>query len=313
MKFVKTLMLVLCTIVLSAGTVFADGSDTKDNYVAGTGAGASLTTGNGNLFVGISAGYATTTGSANTALGYSALRDMTTGRGNIAIGYMAGEAHTTGSHDLYIGTRFYPTSGIFGSFDTGFFGINNTAPAVALDVTGAIASSGAITATSIATPTSGVALSIPDSVNVTGVLTVGIIKTATAGTQLSLADSVDISGALTVSGTLNYISKVQTITGDSTLTASMSGDILCNNGAGGAFEITLPVCAAGLQFTFIATDADSLIAVSASGDSIFYSTTGKPMLECHALYATYTIKGVPSLGGQFNWAVTANEGTIAGF
>ena len=154
MRFSRILALLPFVVCALIGPVLADGSDVLDNYVAGTHAGGNIETdtsgdkGSGNTFVGQTAGRADTTGVANTGLGYGALRGVTTGRGNIGIGYMAGQDLTTDTHKLHIGTSFYPTYGIWGTLSSGFIGINNSSPAVALDVTGAITASGIITGAS---------------------------------------------------------------------------------------------------------------------------------------------------------------------
>lgn len=124
----RTFISLFIAALLLGGVVWADGTDSKGNYFAGTGSGGSITSAD-----------------ANTGIGYYALPNLTTGRGNIAYGYMAGESVTTGSHGLFITNRFYPTYGFFGDFSTGYFGVNNTSPAVALDVTGAITASSTIT------------------------------------------------------------------------------------------------------------------------------------------------------------------------
>lgn len=139
----KKIISLVSLLALLSVTVLSDGTDTMDNYLAGTNAGANLETdstgfrASGNTFVGVSSGEADSTGSANTGLGYGTLRGLTTGRGNLGLGYMSGQGLTTESHKLYIHTGYYPTYGIFGDFSTGYFGINKSSPTVALDVTGA--------------------------------------------------------------------------------------------------------------------------------------------------------------------------------
>jgi len=121
------------------------------NYTAGTNAGNAVTTGTDGVYVGDYAGYYTTTGSGNVMLGmYSGYRN-TTGKGNIYLGYMAGYSNTTSNYKLYITNGFYPASGIFGDLSTGYFGINNTSPSVALDVTGDAEISGTLTVSSTLT------------------------------------------------------------------------------------------------------------------------------------------------------------------
>ena len=96
---------------------------------------------------------------------------------------------------------FYPTNGIFGDYATGFFGVNNTTPSVAWDITGALSVSGTvalgstITATSIATPILGIEFLVADSLIVEGT-----IATPLLGTELAIDDSVDVSGVLLVTG-----------------------------------------------------------------------------------------------------------------
>ena len=114
-KYIIFLVLLLAPVVIALG----DGTDTKDNYTAGTGALASLTTGR-----------------ANTALGAYNLRNLTTGWGNIGIGMMAGEDITTDAHKLRIGNGYYKTNGIFGDLSTGYYGLNNSSPTATLDMDG---------------------------------------------------------------------------------------------------------------------------------------------------------------------------------
>ena len=145
----------LAVIILCGAFVYADGTDSYDNYLTGTGAGTGLSTvtygrrGATNVFVGPYAGTSDTTGNGNVGIGYGALRRNTTGSGNVAIGYGAGGTATTGVGKLFIETYLYPATGIYGDFATGYFGINNTSPSVALDITGDAAISGAISLSAI--------------------------------------------------------------------------------------------------------------------------------------------------------------------
>ncbi len=120
-----------------------------DNYKGGlsTTAGSSITTGDEGTYVGSYAGFHVTTGYANTMLGQFTGYQTTTGTGNVYLGYMAGYSNTTSNYKLYITTGYYPAYGIFGAFNTGFFGVNTTSPTVAWDVAGALAVSGASTFT----------------------------------------------------------------------------------------------------------------------------------------------------------------------
>ena len=61
-----------------------------DNEFQGTGAGASLTTGDYNAFYGDSAGASVTSGSFNIFMGSAAGRDHTNTEKNVYIGYQSG-------------------------------------------------------------------------------------------------------------------------------------------------------------------------------------------------------------------------------
>ncbi len=89
-------------LILAGGTgttIVDDGAGTftwnvalggvQDNTLAGTLAGASITTGNGNTLIGSSAGTAITEGQFNVHVGYLAGSTATDGTGQIAIGYLA--------------------------------------------------------------------------------------------------------------------------------------------------------------------------------------------------------------------------------
>jgi hypothetical protein len=179
----KKILLFLVVAVLCGVFVYADGTDSYDNYLAGTGAGSGLSTvtysrrGATNVFVGPYAGTEDTTGSGNVAVGYGALRRTTTGQGNVALGYGAGGTATTGSGKLFIETAMYPTGGIYGDFNTGYFGVNNTSPTVALDITGSAKVSGTLAISGNVTGTVPIFAVISDTV-LTDAQTVGGLWTA---------------------------------------------------------------------------------------------------------------------------------------
>ncbi len=177
-----TLTILMLTLFMVSGTALA-----QENELSGTDAGGSLTTGTDDAIYGDYAGQALTTGSGDTFLGYGAGRNMTTTRGSILIGYLAGDALTvTDNHLLVIGTQYYPSNGIFGNFSTGFFGINNTAPGVALDVTGAIRASGALLI--------GGGTTFGSAIIVTPSLHVNLNVNASAGDSAAVLTEIDGGG-----------------------------------------------------------------------------------------------------------------------
>lgn len=77
---------------------------TKENYLIGYEAGASITTGQYNSFLGFQAGKSNTIGNWNTFLGYQAgLTNQ--GSDNTFIGYQAGMMHTSKGGNVYIGSK----------------------------------------------------------------------------------------------------------------------------------------------------------------------------------------------------------------
>ena len=144
----KRYLIFILLLLIPLGYAISQTTDVMDNYTAGTGAGATLETdatgfrAANNTYVGTYAGNADSTGRGNTGIGSGALRGITTGFGNTGLGMEAGRGLTTESYKLYIETGWYPGTGFYGDFSTGFFGINNTSPNVALDITGALAVSG---------------------------------------------------------------------------------------------------------------------------------------------------------------------------
>ena len=77
---------------------------TKDNYLIGYEAGASITTGQFNSFLGFQAGKANSTGNWNTFLGYQTGLNNT-GSDNTFIGYQAGMLHQFGGGNVYLGSK----------------------------------------------------------------------------------------------------------------------------------------------------------------------------------------------------------------
>ncbi len=216
MKYTFLLILLICLIPAIS---HADGTDAYGNVLYGTGAGASLETdGTGaraveNTVVGYGALGSDSTGSAHTVLGFGAARNLTSGIGTIVIGYLAGDTLTVASHRLVIQNGFYPAYGIFGSLNTGYFGINNASPAAALDVTGSISASGSITGlvrcTAVTTDTvmtlanfpSGSLISVTNTCEITlPTATAGVTYTFFAvGTDSTIikagaSDNVDVPG-----------------------------------------------------------------------------------------------------------------------
>jgi hypothetical protein len=109
-----------------------------ENNTLGTGAGSMLGIySHSNTYLGEAAGLADTSGVGNTGIGYGAGYMNRSGAGNIYLGYMAGYTNSS-SYKLFIQHYRYPTYGIFGTLSSGYFGINNSSPAVALDVTGGV-------------------------------------------------------------------------------------------------------------------------------------------------------------------------------
>ncbi|MEJ5317439.1 MAG: hypothetical protein WHS63_10560 [Tenuifilum sp.] len=77
---------------------------TKDNYLIGYEAGASMSSGIYNSFLGYQAGKNNSTGNLNTFLGYQAgLNNQ--GSDNTFIGYQAGMMHTSKGGNVYIGSK----------------------------------------------------------------------------------------------------------------------------------------------------------------------------------------------------------------
>ncbi len=98
-----------------------------ENNTSGTGAGSRITTGDENILYGSHAGHTLTSGSGNTFVGYSSGYSGYSTTGSVKLGYMAGYSDTT-SNKLMIVTGFYPSYGIFGLFNSGYFGVNTTTP-----------------------------------------------------------------------------------------------------------------------------------------------------------------------------------------
>lgn len=318
------LLLAISLVFLTAlpALVYSDGTDTADNYVAGTGAGANLETdgtgfrGTGNVFIGVSAGYADTTGSANVGIGYRALTNLTTGRGNIAIGYVAGESVTTGSDGLFINNRYYPSYGIFGTFSTGYFGINNTSPVSALDVTGAVKAdslniAGDVAFAGDATVTGDITISgrayVDSLSNPAGALVIP--------DSLSVKYLTDFAEGFTVTGTTYGATHlIVDVTTNMTLTSSDYGKTYFARALPSKKEITLWDAAAGANSTFIVDDADTLQVTAAAGDTIYFRAAGSSTLSAYKTLASIVanFKAVGASGNSiYIESYMGTNGTIA--
>ncbi len=116
-----------------------------ENYLAGTNAGMSLLSkATDNTMVGDYTGVSLLRGKGNVYLGMYAGQKGYGTSGTVKLGYMAG-ASDSSSHKLFLTTGFYPASGLFGDFSTGYFGINTASPSYNLQVTGTGYFSGALT------------------------------------------------------------------------------------------------------------------------------------------------------------------------
>lgn len=114
------------------------GSVADGNTAVGNVALQAVTEGDGNTAIGSDAGLIVSTGSNNTLIGFLAADALTTGSSNIIIGANTDAPSATGSNQLNIGNTIY------GDLANDYVGIGNTAPSVALDVTGDIEYTGVI-------------------------------------------------------------------------------------------------------------------------------------------------------------------------
>ena len=283
----------------------------QNYFTTSVSAGNAITTGLENTGVGTNALYRLTTGRGNVALGAYAGRSQTTTHGCIYIGYMAGEANTT-AHKLFINNSWYPTYGIFGTMSSGYFGINNTSPSVALDVTGAL---------NVST-TSTLEYVLADSIVVkptaAGANYLQRWKSST-GTTVAYMDSLgglDMESNLNVNGTLtlntnnfsNYKQVTEIIDAADALTASQSGLLSIYRPLTAKRTATLPECAAGLIFEFMVADADSLLIKAASGDSLITSA-GAAYVTQSSVAGTVRLVAIDTV----RWIMVYTLGTWTGY
>ena len=232
-------LLIFLTICALCGALYVFAENTK----SGTGSLAAVTTGDEDVAIGPYSLMSNTIGMGNTALGAYAGRAAVTVNGGLYLGYGAGVSNTS-AHKLYINTMFYPSYGIFGDFSTGYFGVNKTSPTVAFDVTGAI------TASTTVTGTTGTFTTVNASGNITGKRPIHSITAAadtfyTTVTPYSSAAPNCISGVVFVAQPMAQKS-----------------------------SLFLQGAATGLEFDVVVGDADSLRIVAATGDSIYLAGTG---------------------------------------
>jgi hypothetical protein len=107
------------TVTISTGQLRAYGAGgVTTNFVAGSGAGADMTTSSGTTLVGSNAGQDLTTGTSNTLIGYNAGKDLINRNFNTYIGQNAGSAVNDSNRVTGIGVQtFVGATGI--SYSTG--------------------------------------------------------------------------------------------------------------------------------------------------------------------------------------------------
>jgi len=306
----------------------------SENVADGVGALNAVTTGEENTGIGGYALPSLTTGHGNTAIGAYAGRSALTVNGGVYLGYGAGGTNTS-AHKLFIQTMFYPTYGIFGDFSTGYFGVNNSSPTAALDVTGSALISGTLGLTG--------ALTLSDRVVISDSLLVSKEQTPVfADSSLALTVA---SGNPTIAfkASDGDASNITVNTSDQILFQSASGGYLFDAASWGALKnvalvtaasdsayasgtlkssgtvfvaramaqkstLFLPAAVAGLNYEAFVADADSLLIQVASGDSLLTSA--------NAAYVTQssvagTVKLVAIDGVR--WLMTYTLGTWTGY
>lgn len=291
MKLLKICNVFIISILLSA-PVFAQST------TYGTDALTSETTGTDNAAFGLRALSSLTTGQGNTAFGPYAGRSSLTSNGGIYLGYGAGWNNTT-AHRLFIQTRFYPDYGIFGSLDTGYFGINNSSPTVAWDVTGDMKISGTFTPSGdVMVDGDTLSVSAEALISYDGEADTSTVRiTSTPNIALygadgdayligiDTGDQADFTGASggysfdgAVTGTTGVFSGILSgyrtvlynMDADSTLTTLLAppGSLIATISVSAKRTYTLPAAAVGLEYPISVTDSDSLRFTTADGDSI---------------------------------------------
>lgn len=130
----------------------------------------------------------------------------------------------------------------------------------------------------LGTPTSGTLTNctgLPISTGVSG-LGSGVATFLATPSSANLASAVTdetgtgalVFGTAPVLTSPNIIKKVTAKTSNYTLLATDSGTVFTNAGAAGSVSFTLPTAAAGLEYTIIATTAQTVVLVADSGHTI---------------------------------------------
>ncbi len=236
-----------------------------------------LTEGFYNSALGFQAGGLMTTGQDNTAMGYNAIGGLTTGSGNVGLGSQAGRYHSDGlttltdpEYSVYIG---YLACGKDNSDSNSIvIGGNN---AIGLGANTTVIGTSATTLTRLFGDL-GVGTDAPSAkghfIKTTEQLRLGYDASNYA------SFTVDASGNLTIAetgttpslytATLRAGIKVTPVTATASPAATDTRTLYNNIGDSDGSTITLPSCAAGLQFTACVMVAQTLTVTAGSGDVI---------------------------------------------
>ena len=245
-----------------------------DNYKSGTDAGGKITTGDDNYISGDWAGEYLTTGVGNTLIGQYAGHQLSTGKGNILLGYMGGYSLTTSNYKLYITNGFYPAYGIFGDFSTGYFGINNTSPTVALDITGSLLISGTFGLTGVMTFTDDIIAKGDTTLFSAEAIVSNPTESDTSDVKIvyrsgSTGDPIiTFHDSIGGTGNLDFTSDILSLTGSTFKATSgiISTPIGATGAAAGGFTTITASGTAGV--TGISTLSDDVLAI---GDTTVFS------------------------------------------
>lgn len=263
----------------------------RNNILAGwlgstnTGLGVSslaATTGTNNTAIGVSALTANTTGTNNTVLGYNA-GNAITGSNNIAIGAGAAVPTAASNNQLSIGNSIY---GLNMGQATPYIGINNSAPAAALDVTGNGKFSGNLS-------TSGNLTQLG-----TGAFTTG-------------SGTVSLNGATSISGSNTFSTGTGSVllNGNTTLT---SGNSLTFSGStSGTVAITASPITTPYPLVLPTAQGAAGTSLTNDGTGILSWTTGSSSSAISSLMSATKANTIDNVGYAQTWTWNSSSLTNA--